>query len=348
MTTDDPVRRHPLAPHEPAPGVLRLARPDDVPALLELERRADERFRDVDMCGLCAMPERAPASLADAIRRDEAAVVPGTSGTTNPAEPSGEPDLIASVQWHGMPDSVHVDQLCVDPIATGNRWGAALLDAVSFVAGSRGLRTLTLTTFRDVPWNAPYYPRLGWRPIDDDARPAWLVDLMAHEHDAGLGAWPRVAMQRHVEVPTLVTERLRLRPWRFDDAPLVQRVADDPLIPLITTVPASSDPDDARAFVERQQARLGEGVGYSFALALEASDVAVGQVGVWTPDVEKGRVSLGYWIEPAWRRQGLLTEALARATAWALAQPGVERAEVFVEPWNEGSWRSRRSVRLRA
>jgi len=44
-------------------------------------------------------------------------------------------------------------------------------------------------------------------------------------------------------------------------------VADDPLIPLITTVLTSGRGDDARAYLQRQHDRLSTGAGYSFAIA---------------------------------------------------------------------------------
>ena len=52
-------------------------------------------------------------------------------------------------------------------------------------------------------------------------------------------------------------------------------VADDPLIPLITTVLTSGRGDDARAYLQRQHDRLSTGAGYSFAIA----DAHTGEAG---------------------------------------------------------------------
>ena len=141
-------------------------------------------------------------------------------------------------------------------------------------------------------------------------------------------------------VPIIEEKRVRLRPWRLDDAPVVQDVAGDPLVPLITSVPTSGSRADAEAFVRRQQGRLAEGAGYAFAIALRASDEAIGHIGLWTRDVTHGRTTTGYWLAPAHRRQGLLTEALATLTGWALSHDAVHRVGLYVEPWNEGSWRA--------
>jgi len=58
-----------------------------------------------------------------------------------------------------------------------------------------------------------------------------------------------------------------LRPCRAQNISLVQSAAGDPLIPLIATVPASGDADDARRYIARQHQRLADVAGYSFAAA---------------------------------------------------------------------------------
>lgn len=141
------------------------------------------------------------------------------------------------------------------------------------------------------------------------------------------------------QLPVLQAGPVRLRPFAPRDVDLVVSVASDPLIPLITTVPDSGSADQALAYIERQHQRLGVGRGYSFAIADADSDRGVGQIGVWLRDYVEGRVSLGYWIGPAFRGRGYARAALAAATGWALTLDAVHRAELYVEPWNEASWR---------
>lgn len=133
---------------------------------------------------------------------------------------------------------------------------------------------------------------------------------------------------------------MRLRAFAPRDARLVASVADDPLIPLITTVPASGSSADIRAYLERQHDRLRTGQGYSFAVADAMTDEAVGQIGLWTSEIAAGRATTGYWIGEAHRRQGYGAAALAALTDWAFSLPGVERVQLHVEPWNEASWRT--------
>lgn len=141
-------------------------------------------------------------------------------------------------------------------------------------------------------------------------------------------------------IPRLARPTVVLRPFEGRDAGMVASVAADPLIPLITTVPAHGSEDDVAAYLQRQHDRLREGVGYSFAVATPDTDEAVGQIGLWTREIDRGRASIGYWIAPRFRRRGYATSALAAVTEWAQTLSEIQRLQRFVEPWNEGSWRA--------
>lgn len=141
-------------------------------------------------------------------------------------------------------------------------------------------------------------------------------------------------------LPRLERDPLVLRAFTADDVGLVQAVASDPLIPLITTVPAGADLRGALAYVERQHARLRDGEGFSFAIADSATDEAVGQIGLWLANLAQGRASIGYWVAESHRGRGLATGALRLISTWGLGLPGVHRLELRVEPWNTGSWRA--------
>jgi len=59
-------------------------------------------------------------------------------------------------------DRLYIEQIDVLPAFAGRRIGAALLDATAERARTAGLAGLSLSTFREIPWNAPYYRRLGF------------------------------------------------------------------------------------------------------------------------------------------------------------------------------------------
>jgi [ribosomal protein S5]-alanine N-acetyltransferase len=81
------------------------------------------------------------------------------------------------------------------------------------------------------------------------------------------------------DLPVILHPPIVLSAFSDADVGLVQSVATDALIPLIMTVPASGNPDDARAYIDRQLSRHTTGAGYSFAIADAATGDAVGQVG---------------------------------------------------------------------
>jgi [ribosomal protein S5]-alanine N-acetyltransferase len=142
------------------------------------------------------------------------------------------------------------------------------------------------------------------------------------------------------EMPVLENGAVVLRAFEDRDVSLVQSVADDDLIPLITTIPRDATRTAALAYIARQHDRLRSGAGYSFAIVDAYTGQAVGQIGLWLHSIHDGRASTGYWIASQYRRRGYLGAALQALTAWALRLEEIHRLELYVEPWNEGSWRA--------
>jgi len=88
-------------------------------------------------------------------------------------------------------------QLSVLPSAGRRGIGGALLAAVDDWAAGAGFTSVVLTTFRDVPFNAPFYARHGFE-IVDDLSPG-LAAVRAHERAIGDDALgPRVAMRKRL------------------------------------------------------------------------------------------------------------------------------------------------------
>ncbi|MGP4019684.1 GNAT family N-acetyltransferase [Saccharopolyspora sp. 5N708] len=94
--------------------------------------------------------------------------------------------------------SVHVGQISVHADHVRRGIGRMLLDHVESWAREQGLAALTLTTFRTVPWNAPYYARLGFREMADEEITPGLAELAAREAAHGLDLAARVCMRRAI------------------------------------------------------------------------------------------------------------------------------------------------------
>lgn len=72
--------------------------------------------------------------------------------------------------------------------------GATLLNAVKIDAANAGMSAVTLHTFRDIAWNAPFYQRLGFVIVTDIESHPRLHRGLAEAAQAGLPAERRCAM----------------------------------------------------------------------------------------------------------------------------------------------------------
>jgi GNAT superfamily N-acetyltransferase len=164
---------------------IRPPRPDELEALVAIEREAGALFADV------GMPE---------IAHDD----PGSVTELEPFRADGrawvavddEDRPVAYLVSEVVDGCAHIEQVSVAPAHAGRRIGAALVEHLAGVAASEGLAALTLTTFRDVPWNAPYYERLGFVVVDPADQGPELAALVAEEAERIPGDAPRVAMRR--------------------------------------------------------------------------------------------------------------------------------------------------------
>ena len=105
-------------------------------------------------------------------------------------------DPVAFAFFEAFPESLHLEEIDVHPDHAGHGLGARLIEAGVPAAGERGLPRMTLTTFREVPWNAPYYARLGFRELPREAWTAAIRERVAHEAEHGLDPARRLVMVR--------------------------------------------------------------------------------------------------------------------------------------------------------
>lgn len=93
----------------------------------------------------------------------------------------------------------HLEELDVLPEHGRKGLGAALVRQVCGWAKARGDERVTLTTFRDVPWNAPFYERLGFRRLAPEELSPSLKERVREEASRGLPSELRVVMGHEVE-----------------------------------------------------------------------------------------------------------------------------------------------------
>ena len=161
--------------------VIRHATDHDHAALEEVERAADslltDRFRAEDW---------PPPATAEEGRGAAGFVLVAVPSVTD--EATGRLDRpVGFVQVLEGPDHAHLEQLSVAPAYGRRGIGRALVLAAQHESRRRGHTHLTLRTYADVPWNAPFYSRCGFEESTPDTD--FLRALVAVEE--------RLALTRH-------------------------------------------------------------------------------------------------------------------------------------------------------
>ncbi|MFJ7493765.1 GNAT family N-acetyltransferase [Streptomyces sp. NPDC097727] len=167
---------------------IRTARRSDLPLLQDIERAAGEPFRALGMSAI-ADDDPPPLGLLDDYRRAGRAWVA--------ADPDDRP--VGYLIADPVDGAAHIEQVSVHPSAARRGLGSTLIDHLTGWAHERELGALTLTTFSHVPWNAPYYARLGFRTLSEAELTDGLRKIRAEEAEHGLDRWPRVCMRREIQ-----------------------------------------------------------------------------------------------------------------------------------------------------
>ena len=172
---------------------VRAARSDDLHRLPDIEIAAGVPFRAI---GMPEIADDAPPGAEWYEQRLAAGLlwVVEISGATS--------GYLAGSMVDG---DAHVAQVSVDPRRRGLGLGAALVGQLATWARGEGIERMTLTTFAEVPWNGPYYARIGWHRLE--ALGPELTALRDQERRDGLDRWPRLAMER--DTAPLESDRLR-------------------------------------------------------------------------------------------------------------------------------------------
>lgn len=164
---------------------IRPARLADVDQICAIERRAGQAFATVGLAFVA--DDEPPTHAALQAHLDTASLWVAVDAHDQP---------IGYACAGDVDGEAHLDQVSVDPQHQRRGIGAALVERVCTWARDCGHGAITLTTYRDVPWNAPAYLRLGFVPLADDELGPELAARRRDERARGLDARPRLAMRR--------------------------------------------------------------------------------------------------------------------------------------------------------
>jgi predicted N-acetyltransferase YhbS len=163
----------------------RLAAPPDANAIRSIEFEAGQRFARIGMTGIADAPPMAQEFVKRKIEAREIIVAVERGGM-----------CVAFVMFEPQPAHFYVQELDVLTSHAGQRIGAALLEQVAQRARAQQVMQLVLSTFREVPWNAPYYRRLGFRDMNEADLDAALIARREAHIARGLDESKRLFMRR--------------------------------------------------------------------------------------------------------------------------------------------------------
>ena len=115
-----------------------------------------------------------------------------TDGLVLVAEDDG---LIGFVACQACADALHVWELAVRRDRQGQGIGRKLMAATIRLARGRSLPAVTLSTFRHIVWNAPFYARLGFSEVTSADLNPRLAAITDREAALGLDVAARCAMR---------------------------------------------------------------------------------------------------------------------------------------------------------
>jgi len=165
---------------------IRNAHASDVPAFAQVEINAEELFKTIGLDDL-AGDFSSPDFVMSFVKTGGAFVAVHTDGT------------VAGFALAFMVDNaIHLQEMSVDPAHGRQGLGGQLLDAVASWARQRGFTRLTLSTFHDVPWNAPFYTKHGYQIMSAKQWTPGLHILREHEEHAGLPIDRRCFMEKQI------------------------------------------------------------------------------------------------------------------------------------------------------
>jgi ribosomal protein S18 acetylase RimI-like enzyme len=147
-------------------SITRSAR-DEIPALIAVDLAAGGLFADTGLLSAEALADHVPAEVFEhALEENDLLVA---------RDRKGRPVGFALTSQRG--GTLYLDQISVHPDHGRRGLGRALIARLADEARTRKLRCITLSTFRDLAWNGPYYRSLGFREIPQAKMAGWMRDL---------------------------------------------------------------------------------------------------------------------------------------------------------------------------
>ncbi len=172
---------------EPGQYTIRSAHRADLPKLRPIELAAAQLFRATDYAWIGDDEGMSLATLEHWFDSGKIWVV---------VDVTDEPVGFAIAR--AIDNTAYLHEIDIHPQHSRQGLGTQLIEAVTAWARENDYPHVTLSTFIDVLWNAPYYQRLGFHVLEETALGPGLQEIRAHEAATGLPIERRVCMARAV------------------------------------------------------------------------------------------------------------------------------------------------------
>lgn len=163
---------------------IRLTTIEDVRLLPGVEYSAGERFRDIPHLAWIA---------DDDVMTTETHLKSVKEGTSWVAEVDHQ--VVGFVCAESAAQDLHIWELAVRREWQAKGLGRKLMSTVLDHARRNRFKSVTLTTFREVPWNEPFYRSLGFEVLENEKMDSRLKQILADEVQHGIPGDLRCAMQ---------------------------------------------------------------------------------------------------------------------------------------------------------
>jgi predicted N-acetyltransferase YhbS len=164
---------------------IRAARAEELRLLSQIERSAARLFLDTPYSFLVDAEPLSLDFVQQQFQADRVWVAVAPHQTAVGYAIAGEVD-----------GTLYLHQIDVAPEHGCKGVGSALVNTVCDRAKQQGYGIVSLSTFRDIPWNAPFYSKLGFRSVDETELTPGFQQIRLKETATGLPIVDRVIMQR--------------------------------------------------------------------------------------------------------------------------------------------------------
>ncbi len=149
-------------------ALTRAAR-DDVAAIIDVHLASNRMFAGTGLLPDSELVNAVPAQVVEQSVGDGLVFVIRHHGD----------GVVAFAMCHLVEETLYLDQISVIPAHGRKGLGRRLVQRVLREAADLRLSTVTLSTFRDLAWNGPFYRKLGFREIPRRQLSEFMKELEA-------------------------------------------------------------------------------------------------------------------------------------------------------------------------